>query len=174
MRSPRLPFWVINLAIFQVGWLLAALSLPQSAEFMALLVIVHFALSPSLKSDILLLLLALPGVVMDQLLISSGILLVDQPVIPAWLTVLWLLFALAIGHSLSWLQRLPLLAVVVVGAVAGPLSYLAGQKLGALSLAQPEMTSLAIMAACWGVILPLLTWLTRDVFPRYLKLQEGT
>jgi hypothetical protein len=52
------------------------------------------------------------------------------------------------------------LLAAALAAVAAPLSYLAGQRLGALSMPRPAL-ALAAQAVGWAVILPLLLHLAR-------------
>jgi len=74
---------------------------------------------------------------------------------PAWIAMLWVAFALTFNHSLGWLVRRPLLALVF-GLVGSPASYLAAQRLGAVQfLVAPEEALAAIgvawAAATWGL-----------------------
>jgi hypothetical protein len=68
---------------------------------------------------------------------------------------LWVNFALAID-ALAWLGRRPVLAAMLAGAVGGPLSYLAGARLGAVTLGPSEPVALAAVAVVWMVAMPLL------------------
>lgn len=52
---------------------------------------------------------------------------------PLWLMALWLSFATTIRHSLGWLTGRPVLQVLL-GLVGGPLAYLGGESLGALTV----------------------------------------
>ena len=56
--------------------------------------------------------------------------------------------------SLNWLKK-QTLASVVLGAVGGPLAYLAGQRLGAVTIPQQTLGVLA-QAGGWAVLTPLL------------------
>jgi hypothetical protein len=60
---------------------------------------------------------------------------------------LWLAFATTLNHSLRWLTCRPV-AAALAGALGGPLAYLAGAKLGALTLATPAIT-LPFIAMLW-------------------------
>ena len=70
------------------------------------------------------------------------------PAAPYWMLSLWLAFATTLNHSLRWLMTRPMLAVLV-GAVGGPLAYLAGAKLGALELVTPRL-GLPMLALLWA------------------------
>ena len=53
----------------------------------------------------------------------------------------------------------PLLAGLA-GAVAFPLNYWAGQRLGAVEFGYPLLVTLAVLALVWGAVLPLMVRLT--------------
>ena len=54
---------------------------------------------------------------------------------------------------------------MIAGALLGPLSYLAGARLGALSLGDPMYVSLLAVAGVWAVAMPLLLWIWRRFVP---------
>lgn len=66
-----------------------------------------------------------------------------------------MMFASTLPLSLNWLSERPRLASLC-GAVEGPASYYAGASLGALDLPGEPRTSLLILAAVWGILLPVL------------------
>jgi hypothetical protein len=73
------------------------------------------------------------------------------------MVALWMNLAATLRHSLSWLCGRPVLALVM-GAVAGPLAYWGGARLGAVELGAPLGSSLAAIAVEWALALPLLAW----------------
>ena len=78
---------------------------------------------------------------------------VPYPLTPIWIVVLWVLFALTLNHSLSWLKGRVVLAAIF-GALGGPLAYVAGEKLMAVTIVEPN--TLLILAIGWAFITPLL------------------
>ncbi|RIK67446.1 MAG: DUF2878 domain-containing protein [Planctomycetota bacterium] len=74
---------------------------------------------------------------------------------PFWMTALWIGFATLLNVSLAWLRGRFLLAAFL-GFFAGPLSYYAGSRLGALSLSEGAAVSLAVIAVEWAVAMPIL------------------
>jgi hypothetical protein len=72
---------------------------------------------------------------------------------PLWIVALWLAFATTLNVSLRWLRGRLALAVTL-GAIGGPLSYVAASSLGALELAEPTRALLA-QALGWAVLLPV-------------------
>jgi len=73
---------------------------------------------------------------------------------PPWMIMLWALFASTINISLSWLQNRKTLAMLI-GAIAGPLSYWSGARLGALQLINPS-AAIIYLSIGWGAIVPVL------------------
>ncbi len=69
------------------------------------------------------------------------------------------LLAAQINTTYGWLKR-RVGAAVLLGAIAGPLSFRAGAALGALRFEKPWPAALAL-AAGWAVLLPLIMLLGR-------------
>lgn len=111
---------------------------------------------------------AISGLVIDLALQHLGLLNFEEQFafgIPLWLAVLWLHFAGTPFRSLVFLQhRLPLSAVL--GAVGGPLSYVAGIHLGAASSKHADAVVALAMTPVWALLLPLFCYLAR---PRQLR-----
>ena len=61
---------------------------------------------------------------------------------------LWIAFATTLNHSLRWLVNRPV-AAALCGAIGGPLAYLAGAKLGALTIGAP-LPAIALIAVLWA------------------------
>jgi hypothetical protein len=72
-----------------------------------------------------------------------------------------MLFATTLNVSLRWLRGRPLLGALL-GAVGGPLAYLAGAKLGGIELLEPAL-ALSALAAGWALLLPLLQRLATEL-----------
>ena len=95
---------------------------------------------------------ALTGIIFDTALYQAG--LVTFPdhnlmVIPFWLMLLWVAFACTLRHSLGWMLARPWLAAVL-GAIAAPWSYYAGELLGAISVSP---AALLLIGIGWGMLL---------------------
>ncbi len=54
----------------------------------------------------------------------------------------------------------PVLAAIF-GAIGGPLSYMAGERLGAIALGDPRWRSLLVLSISWAVAMPLLMALSQ-------------
>jgi hypothetical protein len=68
--------------------------------------------------------------------------------------MLWALFASTMNISLNWLKHKQVPAILI-GAVAGPLSYWSGARLGALELTNPS-AAIIYLSIGWGFIVPVL------------------
>lgn len=80
--------------------------------------------------------------------------------LPFWLAMLWVFFSGTLLRSLAFLQQRLLLAALL-GAVAGPLSYWIGMRLGAATSVNAPLQVALAMAPAWALLLPLLAWLSR-------------
>ena len=163
---------VINLTLFKAGWLAAVLTaaatLPAlGTAAIAVVIAIHLYRSDQRRAEIRLLgASALIGIVWESVLVQAGILsyttgVFAAGVAPYWIVAMWLLFATTLNVGMRWLRRNWMVAAVA-GAVGGPLSFLAGQKAGAVVFTNP-VTALVVISAGWAVILPLLVHLA-DVF----------
>ena len=105
------------------------------------------------------------GVALDSLLFASGLLANTDgsPWPPLWLLLLWLNFAMAVRYCFAFLQK-NLLLTALLGAIAGPASYLSGAYLnGGVTLAQPLLVSLLVLGVLWGVFLPSAAYVARSL-----------
>lgn len=146
-------YWLlIQALLFQGVWLLCIFGGNQWLAVALLLLLAHFAVSPSKIADCKVLLLALVGITIDGLLMLAGVFYFDQ--LPFWLAVLWLGFVLNFGHSLQFLRRLKPIGLMSVGAVSGCYVYLISCYLGAVSLPMGTVVSGLLIAAVWSLSLP--------------------
>ena len=76
----------------------------------------------------------------------------------AWMVALWVLQAAILGGVMSWMRGRFLLASVV-GAIGGPLAYLAGERMGAAVLGPSQAVALAAIGVEWAFAMPLLLWM---------------
>ena len=99
------------------------------------------------------------GIVIEIILLKSGVisyrgLTASTSFPPLWILALWLAFATLPDGALSWLEGRTILQIIF-GAVGGPLSYLAGEKLGAATLHGNFVYAMAVLAFAWAVATPL-------------------
>jgi len=73
------------------------------------------------------------------------------------LLAMWALFATTINHSMAWLKDRYFLALIL-GAIFGPLAFIAGENLGAVVFVD-RPKALAALALGWSALMPFLLWL---------------
>ena len=162
---------VANFLFFQIGWIAtvagAALGFPWAGPILAtVLVAFQLAVDPGRGARFkTVVAVAALGTLLDTLLRWAGV--TAFPGWPAtpwpcppWITALWALYATTLGSSLSWLQGRPALAALL-GAVSGPLSYLAGERLGAVVLAPDPVLRWGVLTLAWAVAVPVTVAIAR-------------
>jgi hypothetical protein len=166
------PLWriALNFVVFQAGWFAAVVTAAKHEPWIgigvvALIVAVHIASAtrPS-REAALVAITAVIGATWDTLMVQThwmtyapGTVIANTA--PLWIVALWALFATALNVSLNWLKNRDLLGFAV-GAVAGPMSYYGGVKLGALAFDQPAKAVIAL-AIGWGIFVPVLMRLAK-------------
>lgn len=122
--------------LFQLVWFAAVLG-KEAWQWLVLIGVTCLILVTAAREEFTWrnwLILTMIGIVIDSVNIKFGLIAFDSAYIPIWLVALWAAFcwyALFLGKVLS---HYPLWIVSIVGGLAGALSYLAGYKLGAVSL----------------------------------------
>jgi len=156
---------LINYVVFQAGWIGCVWGAASGRPWLGLLVVASgvvmhllMARQPG-REAALLLVCAAVGLVFESALLWSG--WVAYPngswlpgVAPYWMIALWILFGTTLNLSMRSLRSRPWLSAVL-GAIGGPVSYLAGEELGAISLLQPT-PALVTLALGWALMLPPL------------------
>ena len=154
-----------NFIAFQAGWLACVLGgaheLPWLGTGLALLLItLHLLWAPQPRRELALILtVGVLGAFWDSILVAFGWLIYPSGTLiagtaPHWIVTLWMLFATTLNLSLRWLRQRWLLAAAL-GAIAGPLSYLIGHRLGGVDFPQTEL-SLTVLALGWALLTPLI------------------
>ncbi|MBK8537787.1 MAG: DUF2878 domain-containing protein [Candidatus Competibacteraceae bacterium] len=155
----------LNFIAFQIGWFACVLGGAHGWPWLgvgvtAAIIALHLyrAARPSTEA-VLIVLSGLLGFIADSLLTGMGLLQfpsgqLHRHFAPYWMVAMWMAFATTCNVSLRWLKpRLGLAALL--GAVAGPLAYYGGAKLGGVSFAEP-LASLIAVAGVWTLAMPLL------------------
>jgi hypothetical protein len=161
---------LVNYVAFQIGWLACVMSAANGRPLLGLavttaMIVLHLNLASQRWTEVkLLLVCTVIGTVFDSLLLATG--WVSYPngewvpgLAPFWIVAMWLLFAATLNLSMAWLKGRMLLAVLM-GAVGGPLSYIAGQKLHAIRLENTE-AALITLAVGWAIMMPALSALAQ-------------
>ncbi len=151
-----------NAVLFQIGWFTCVLGGNSGWLLITCAIFcVHLGLIGSWQAEgKLLMTVFVLGCVVDSALIKLGVFDFGKPewIIPLWLALLWPLLATTLGHCLAWSAR-PWWLASMLGAIAGPTSYIAGSHLTYVQLPLGLWPSALILAAVWAVMFPLLHWL---------------
>ncbi len=158
MINRALVFTITNAVLFQVGWFVCILCGNFWAGVFTLTAIIfHFIHVQQRREDAIAVLISIAlGLLHDSLLLHSGqIQFVESAYMPPlWLVCLWALLGITLNHSLVWIYSRPLLSALL-GAIAAPLSYLAGVSLSSAEWSSPLVHVLPIIAIMWLAVLPL-------------------
>lgn len=154
----------LNYAGFQAGWLACVAGAGRGLFwlgplFVAALCAAHLFFSlDAVREARRLAAVGLFGLVLESAAQSAGLYAYrGSPaawLAPAWIAALWVLLAATFDASLGWLERRPWLCAAL-GAAASPLSFSAGERLGAVEFVLPAPAGYAVLAALWFAALPL-------------------
>ena len=164
---------LINALGFQTAWWACIAGIGLGLEIPALayclvLAGLHLAFAAQPWAEAKLAALALvTGVLADTLLQMANVISFYGwalgPVSPFWLWMLWVLFAMTLNASLSFLQKLPLWLSALAGLAFGPLTYYAGAQLGAASF-DGSFINVGALALTWMIALPFLVYMAKQLF----------
>ena len=146
---------IFNLTLFKAGWVavvfFAAANLPAAGALAALgVVALHLWRSPVRRAELILVgVSALIGFTWESFLVLAGVLQYGTGsavpgVAPIWIVAMWMLFATTLNVGMRWLRK-----------SGGPMSFLAGQSAGAVTLTDP-VYSVIIIGLGWALLLPAL------------------
>lgn len=161
---------IANFLLFQFAWFVSVLGAANSMPWagpaaVGLVVAVHLRLAERPASELLLVgVCGLIGTIFDSLLVTTGWVAYASGqftpgMAPYWIITMWMSFATTLNVSLDWMHGRPLLAAVA-GCVAGPLTYLAGARLGGIELVD-DIRALLALGMGWALLMPALLSLSR-------------
>lgn len=150
---------------FQAAWWLTVLGVVAGVPLLGPLMMTiymvsdHFSLTKG-KSEVLLILSAiLLGTLADSVFASTGFLsyaggyATFPGLAPLWISIMWGGFAATLNHSLAWIKGKPVLALLL-GAIFGPLSYLAGSRFDAIQFNYDMTITMIVLGLFWGLAVP--------------------
>jgi hypothetical protein len=163
---------LINFLGFQIGWFACVLGAANNKEFIGMfialvIVIYHVVSQADLINELKLVLSAVAiGLFWETWVLNLNILhYPSHPEIaflaPYWLIMMWALFGTTINLSMGWLKGHWVLAMLM-GAIFGPLAFVAGEKLGAVVFLDSTL-SMITLAIGWGLLMPLILWLAERI-----------
>jgi hypothetical protein len=155
---------IANFFIYEAVWLACVLGAAKGYPllglfFVSLAIGLHLKVSARPRIEARLVLVAVGmGLVFDSLLVSGGWLsyangMIAPGIAPYWILAMWAGFATTMNASMSWI-KINLLVATMLGATFGPLSYLAGQEMGAVTFT--SSTSIIAVGIAWTLAMPLL------------------
>ena len=167
--------FLLNFLFFQIGWFACVLGAAYGysslgSSIAVCIVLMHVILVPDRRNEIWFIsFVTIVGTFWECFLVAQQWLVYPEGqfspfLAPHWIIAMWALFAMTINHSMLWMRGRMLLASVS-GAIFGPLSFLAGEKLGAVAFLDREMAFL-MLATGWAWLMPLIMTLTDMVCPR--------
>ncbi len=160
MKTSRPYSKLLNFAWYQLLWFTAVLGTSQALPVLLLLVALHLLLVSNRGSELALMAgAAVLGTLFDASLTVAGYysFAADDggPLFPFWLPVIWMGFAGTLRHSMAFMVARPSL-MTFAATVFAPLTYLAAQRLGAVSFPHGSVATAVVIGLCWWVITPLL------------------
>lgn len=96
------------------------------------------------------------GLAIDYGNFALGIFEFQSDRFPVWLVALWAIFVWYTYFLYPLVSQYPLALVSVVGGIAGTLSYVAGESLGAVSFGTSVIMTTGILLIEWTLIIALI------------------
>ena len=168
-RRPTHTMQILNFVLFQAAWFAGVLGAAHEMPLLgtlgvAAVIVWHVVVSarPAAEAKLVAAALGVGAlfetvcVQLGQVAFTSG-----QPeprLAPYWMVAMWGLLAIALNVTMRWMKRRWLLAAVL-GAIAGPMSYAGGVRLGAAHFLDAT-AAIATLAAGWALLMPLMMWLS--------------
>lgn len=151
---------LLNAALFQLGWFCCLYSgdHPWLLWLAGGALLLHFVYISSWREEgRLVATVMLLGATLDSFLLTMGVFdfAGHERIVPLWLALLWALLGTTLNHSLAWSTQ-PWWRASLLGAISGPLSYIAGSKLAGVGLPLGIPTTWILLAVIWAILLPLL------------------
>ncbi|MCW8857636.1 MAG: DUF2878 domain-containing protein [Kangiella sp.] len=156
---------VLNFVLLQTVWFALVIGVVYQHIWLGFAIFIAFSiwqLQPiNRKSNdvTIMITLAALGLVLDSLWLQLGLISYEMQwpysfIAPVWIVMLWMAFGLTINHSLSWIFDHKVIGILM-GAIGGPVSYLAAEKFGAVTLNQ-SVWALAALATGWTLVMVML------------------
>ena len=165
---------LFNIIGFQGCWWACVLGVKYNFPYlgpilMSFFLIIHFLYYTfNDKEYIFIALSALLGTIVDSLFLNTQLIqyngLTFNFLAPFWIIAMWAGFGATVNHSLVWLDNKYFLGFLL-GAVSGPLSYIAGLKFEAINFNSTYL-SIGILSISWGVIVPSIFYINKLILNR--------
>lgn len=137
---------------FDLYWTLVVLFRERGlVVWLALAILACLMLSPAHR--IYAILLAAAGSLLDALWAVTGLIaFTGDSLMPLWMVALWLMFA-TVWTRLTCTTTLQGWILTLLATVGGPVAYLIGERLGAITFLEPGFIVVSWMAPGWLVLM---------------------
>lgn len=141
---------LFNVVWFQACWFACVLVGNKAAVFILVIICIAYFVIDKLRIEWPLIIgISILGLIVDVSLIQMGVLKLSGAILPPlWLSVLWLVFATTLNHSLKPLldKRILFLLLSLIG---GPFCYQLGVRLTDIEFGYQQPVSLLALAIVW-------------------------
>ncbi|MEZ5922898.1 MAG: DUF2878 domain-containing protein [Hyphomicrobiaceae bacterium] len=149
---------------FQIVWIVCAVGAANGHGAPGIAAAVVFTVSMLTRSreparDALIVMASgVTGAIVESALVLAGVIRFAAPwpmetLAPAWIVALWIAFGATLPTFGEMLRAHKLKTAAALGALAGPLSYLAGARLGALEFVGSTTRTLLVLSVVWAAVL---------------------
>jgi len=145
---------ISNAVLFQCAWFSCVL-LPAQIAVIAttVVVLVHLKMTHKKENELFFILsVTALGYCMDSVFSLFGRIdlnLSGESTI--YLVCVWLIFATTLNSSMSWFLSSPYRSIIL--GILAPVSYYAAQQFGKIKYSEPLVSTMAIHALLWGILM---------------------
>ena len=163
---------VFNAISFYVVWWGCVLGVKLGYNYLGpiltfLFIVIHLKLISKPKEEIKLILsCGLLGLIIESFHFQTNFLSYQGYIFPniffppIWIICMWVGFAGTLNYSMFWMKNRWLM-MVVSGAIFGPISYVAGLKLGVINFNFSYEFSIFVLSLVWGASIPIMYFLNK-------------
>lgn len=165
---------IIYYALFYICWLICVQQAAIGNGFIGptligIVALFHIWYTKDSRQEVLfIMIISVAGTLIDTVYMNIGVMRFNSlyqnfpNIAPLWITSLYTLFAAGFTQSFGWLKE-RWWTMIFVGAIGGPLSYLAAMKVGAGEFLVPIWIGVSILAIVWASIFPLCFYLFKSL-----------
>jgi hypothetical protein len=153
---------ILSLVSFKLTWICLVVFRYEGILPALLLVLATVYFLPyTLRQLMACVLVAGMGIVIDTLLIVTGVFQFGSDFIPGWLVLLWFSFSLALHFGFSLLADFRFYLQVLLGSVAGIVSYFSGMAIGSIKFVYSLPITAVVLMLVWALFFPVLLHISK-------------
>ena len=164
--------YLLMTILFQCGWFACVLSgarrhllLPIAAATVVIALNLWLLRGRLADGIRLVVYVTLVGLIVESINLTTGVFTLTHPtryawLCPAWLLLLWPMFATMLRGPLTWLSGRYGLSVLL-GAIFAVPNYFVGERLGAVTLNSHLFYTVTVLVLVWAIAMPVMVWLSR-------------